>query len=101
MSNVVKVGLSLLLLICLLDMPYGYYQFVRAVAMICFAWLAYEVSKKEDKIEVIIYIGLALLFQPIIKISLGRTIWNAVDVIVAGWMFYSVWRENRNVKPTT
>ena len=30
----------------------------------------------------IIYGGLALLFQPFFKIALGREVWNIVDVIV-------------------
>jgi len=32
--------------------------------------------------ELIIYVGLALLFQPFFKISLGIELWNIVDVIV-------------------
>ncbi len=31
----------------------------------------------------ITFASLALLFQPFIKIALGRTIWNVVDVMVA------------------
>ena len=31
----------------------------------------------------IIYVALALLFQPFIKVALGRTIWNVVDILVA------------------
>jgi hypothetical protein len=100
MRQIIKLILAALLLICLLDMPYGYYQFVRFVAMLSFAWLAYQASEKNDKTEMIIYIGLALLFQPILKISLGRSIWNIVDVIVALWLLYSVWKDNRLTKST-
>jgi len=40
-------------------------------------------SSKDDKnVEVIIYIGLALLFQPFFKITLGRVMWNIIDVII-------------------
>lgn len=63
-------------------MPYGYYQFARFSAMIGFAYLALLVATQNNKNEVFIYIGLALLFQPFIKVALGRTIWNIVDVIV-------------------
>jgi len=31
----------------------------------------------------IVYVCLALLFQPFIKVALGRTGWNIVDVVVA------------------
>jgi len=30
----------------------------------------------------IIYIALAILFQPLLKISLSRDLWNILDVIV-------------------
>jgi len=86
----IKVSLAALFFLCLLDMPYGFYQFVRFAAMLGFAWLAYQVSEKENKTEMIIYIGLAILFQPLIKIALGRPIWNIVDVIVGLGLIASI-----------
>ena len=74
--------LAVVLFLCLLKMPYGYYQFVRFISMIGFALLAYYASSLENKTEMIIYIALAILFQPIIKFALGRHLWNIVDVIV-------------------
>ena len=82
-GNAIKIILVLLFILCLLDMSYGYYQFVRFTALLGFGLLAYFTSKKEDKTEMIVYLALAILFQPILKISLGRTIWNIVDVVVA------------------
>ena len=70
-------------MLCLLNMPYGYYQIVRFAGMLGFTLLAYFSYKENKKIEVFIYIALAILFQPFIKIALGRTIWNLVDVIVS------------------
>ena len=82
MLAVLKILLSLLLLLCLADMPYGYYQFVRFVACIAFGYFAFGEQEKQTK-WALFYIGLAILFQPFIKISLGRMLWNVVDVIVA------------------
>lgn len=79
---IIKIVLAILLFLCLLDMPYGFYQFVRFIALIGFGILAYNASEKKEKTEMIIYGGLALLFQPFFKIALGREIWNIVDVIV-------------------
>jgi len=78
----IKIVLAILLFLCLLDMPYGYYQFVRFVALIGFGILAYKSNEQNQKTEMIIYGGIALLFQPFFKIALGREIWNIVDVIV-------------------
>lgn len=82
MEKAIKIILSILFFLCLLDMPYGFYQLVRFVALVGFAILAYQSNKEGKQVEMIIYIGLALLFQPFFKIALGRTIWNVVDVIV-------------------
>lgn len=72
-----------MLLLCLADMPYGYYELVRFIAMILFGYMAVLYYKKENMSLTITFAGLALLFQPFVKIALGRTIWNIVDVIVA------------------
>lgn len=83
LSIVIKVVLSVLLLVCLFDMPYGYYQLVRFIAMLGFALLVYFSYQSKQNIAVIVYIGLIILFNPIIKIALGRIVWNVVDMIVA------------------
>jgi len=82
MHNLIKIFLTLLFFLCLADMPYGYYQFVRFAALLGFVILAYQANEQQNKTEMIVYIGLALLFQPFVKVALGRTMWNIVDVIV-------------------
>jgi hypothetical protein len=89
MEKVIKISLAILLLLCLTDMPYGYFQFVRWAAMVGFALLAFDASEKNRQQEMILYIGLAILFQPVFKIALGRGLWNIVDVVVAGFLIFS------------
>ncbi|MCB0751499.1 MAG: hypothetical protein KDC52_08505 [Ignavibacteriae bacterium] len=91
MTATIKIILSILLLLCLLDMPYGYYQLVRFVGLIGFALLGYQAYQQGKQTEMIIYIGLALLFQPLFKIALGREIWNIVDVIIGIGLILSIW----------
>ena len=90
MKTLIKIILAVLFFLCLLDMPYGYFQLVRFAAMIGFAVLAYFASSKDDKTEMIVYIALAILFQPVFKIALGRTIWNVIDVIVGIGLLVSI-----------
>ena len=82
MNNVIKIVLAILLFICLADMPYGYYQFVRFAGLVGFTILAYKAHEQGSQTEMIIYGGLALLFQPFFKIALGRQMWNIVDLVV-------------------
>lgn len=67
----VKVVLVILFFLCLADMPYGYYQLVRFTGLLEFSILAYQANQQGKQIEMIIFIGLALLFQPFLKVVLG------------------------------
>jgi len=71
-------------------MPYGFYQFVRFAGLIGFAILAYQASQHGRQTEMIIYGGLALLFQPFFKIALGSQMWNIVDVVVGLGLLVSI-----------
>ena len=75
--------LAAFLLLCLAPMPYGYYQLVRFVAMVAFAVMPYSCFEREEKGLAITFGALALLFQPFVKVALGRMTWNVVDVVVA------------------
>lgn len=81
-SKTIKIILAVLFFQCLIDMPYGFYQFVRFLALVGFGILALQAHKEDKQTEMIIYGGLALLFQPFFKIALGREMWNIVDVVV-------------------
>lgn len=86
----IKIILSALFLLCLADLPYGYFQFVRFAGVIGFGILAYEANEKGQKTFIIIYVCLAVLFQPFVKISLGRELWNIVDVIVSIFLIFTL-----------
>jgi len=98
MDKIIKLGLAALLLLCLADMPYGYFQVVRFLALIGFAILAFDANKNGKQTEVILYIVMAILFQPLFKISLGRTLWNGIDVIVAIGLILSIFNTSYNLK---
>ena len=89
--------MEVLLLICLADMPYGYYQLVRFVSMVVFVVLAHKSWRNNQHSLTIVFVSLALLFQPFVKIALGRTIWNIVDVVVAIGLIV-LWMNERRVR---
>jgi hypothetical protein len=93
MEKIIKIVLAILFFLCLLDMPYGFYQLVRFIALVGFAILAFKANEKQNKTEMIVYIGLALLFQPFLKIALGRTIWNIVDVVVGMGLLVTLFKK--------
>ena len=83
MRKLPNLILPALLLLCLAPMPYGYYQLVRFVAMVVFGVMAYKYYEEKKNVLAITFGALALLFQPFVKVALGRTMWNVVDVAVA------------------
>ena len=86
MKKGLLIIMAVLLLVCLAPMPYGYYQLVRFIAMVSFAYLAYDYYKLNKVGVSYAFVALALLFQPFLKVALGRTVWNVVDVIVATFL---------------
>jgi hypothetical protein len=98
-NNIIKIVLAILFFLCLADMPYGFYQFVRFVGLIGFTILAYQANQQGRQTEMIIYSGLALLFQPFFKIALGRQMWNIVDVVVGIGLLISIFMKPKESQP--
>ena len=48
MKPLLKLAIAVLLLLCLVDMPYGFYQLVRFAATAAFAYLAYDNFKSQE-----------------------------------------------------
>ena len=79
-KNVLYIVIAVMLLLCLADMPYAYFQFVRFVAMVSFAYFSYGFYKARKEEMGFTFAALAILFQPFFKITFGRVMWNVVDV---------------------
>ena len=92
----IKLIMAALMLLCLAPMPYGYFQFVRLVATIVFGVMAFRYYQERKEWLAYTFGFLALLFQPLFKIALGRTVWNIVDVIVAIGLIILFFYEKKN-----
>lgn len=90
--------LALALLLCLAPMPYGYYVLVRYGSAVVFGIMAYQYYLEKKENLALTWGALAVLFQPLIKIPLGRTVWNIVDVIVAIILFFIILRTHSKKK---
>ena len=95
--KIIKVILSLFLLVCMFDMPYGYFQLVRFIGMIAFIILAHNIHK-QSKFWFIIWLSSAILINPFFKIALGRVIWNALDLIWVALLIISLFNYKKYVE---
>lgn len=93
LTFVVKVILIVILLSCLLPLPYGAFELIRFASLIGFGYLAYKYYKLHDEGKALAFGALALLFQPFFKLSLGREIWNIVDIIVVAFIIYLLFKK--------
>ena len=98
MPKLIKITISILLFGCLLQLPYGYYILVRYLALVGFTILAYLEFIKSHEKTAFVYVVLALLFQPIFKIPLGRELWVVVDVLVGAGLIISLFMKSDALK---
>lgn len=98
--NLTKLKIILIcgLIAALLPLPYGYFTLLRVYGCVVFILVLIDLPKSKRKTanrDFVIYLVLLCLFQPILKLPLGRTIWNIVDVATAIWL---VWNLNGKKK---
>ncbi|MBA4314675.1 MAG: hypothetical protein C0422_05010 [Alcaligenaceae bacterium] len=70
-------------------LPYGYYTLLRLVACITFAWAAYVALENKHSFLPWAYGALALVFNPIFKVSFEKDIWIFIDVASAVFLLLS------------
>ena len=78
--------------------PYGYYVLLKLslTATGLLLWSVYSKSKKENWSY--FYLGVAILFNPVIWFPLGRPLWSLIDFIVLPPLFVSLFTISRYVK---
>ena len=87
------LGWTVIAMLCLalLPLPYGYYTLLRLVTCVGFAWSA-VVSYQQAMIGWAVAAGvLALLYNPMIPVHLGRDLWIVVNLLSAGAMAGLLW----------
>ena len=86
---------AIALVACLLPLPYGFFTLIRFSMMVIFAVLTYNFNQQKNNTLAITFSALALLFQPFLKITLGRTVWNVVDVVLALFLLFLFFRNKQ------
>ena len=84
---------SIMLLVALNpDNPYGYYVLLRWVVCGLFAFLAFQALEQEKK-EWIWILGItAAVYNPFIRMHLGREIWSVVNIVTVGIAVASIFK---------
>jgi hypothetical protein len=94
MSNATtKTFLAVALFLCLLNMPFWYFQLIRIGATLVFAYLAIRDYNNHIRITPIIYGVAVIMFNPIFKVAFHRNEWNIIDIVFGVILLISIFLE--------
>ena len=79
-KNIIKLLLAIALILCLLKMPYWYYQLIQNLGMVGFLYFAYLDYKDNIKFSPQLLFIAAIIINPIFKISFNKSDWLIVDI---------------------
>lgn len=89
----IQIAGAVILLLCILPMPYCYFTIVRVATTIISGYLAYNYYAESKKELAITFAIIAVLFQPFIKFALGREVWLVADIAIAIFLIVLAIRE--------
>ena len=70
--------------------PYGYYVFLRVFICGASAYLAYLGFDENKEMWGLIFVVIAILFNPFIPVYFNKDIWVVIDILVAAVFFASM-----------
>lgn len=93
----VSLATAVILLACLLPLPYGAYTLVRLLTVaVAISWSLRFYRQGRTGLAIAAFV-VALLFQPVIKAAMDRTTWNIVDILLAVAIVVAVCRDAKAV----
>jgi glucose-6-phosphate-specific signal transduction histidine kinase len=81
-----------MMLVALLNLPYGYYQLLRVVTLVAAGWIAVGAWQGNRQAWAIAFGLLALLYNPIAPIHFERETWRILNVAGAALLTAGWWR---------
>ncbi len=79
-----------MLILAIFPLPYGYFMLLRLVVTVAAAYVAYENFSKNTQNWGVVFVFIALLFNPFYTIHLDKTLWTAIDLVVAVLFFINL-----------
>ena len=87
---------AVMLILAIFALPYGYYVLLRWVITAISIYVAYSLGEAKDS-KLWIFVGLAILFNPIAPIYSTKSFWIIADLVSAGlFLAFSKKQPNRN-----
>lgn len=81
---------SIALLVTVLPLPYFYYQILRWLVCTTLIILYVNSNKTGEQSPLIVWIIIAIIFNPVSPIHFPKSLWLIIDIATAGY-FSSLW----------
>jgi hypothetical protein len=93
--RIISIILSFAMLIALFDLPYSYYELLRALVFFGGMFLVYSIYNIDgfEGLFIFIFIGMILLWNPIFPVYMSRSSWaifNVFGVVSFGYFSYEI-----------
>ena len=88
--KIIKIICGILLLVALLNNPYGYYQLLRWIITGASVFLSYTYFNSASKRYGWVFLIVAILFNPLWPFFFEKSTWQVLDLITAGVFFISL-----------
>ena len=80
-------------------MPYGYYQFLRIIITIVAGSIAYDLFQTNKKLLFRVFVGIAVLDNPVVVIHLDKLIWSTLNIFTAAFFLAFVFVSKNKITP--
>jgi hypothetical protein len=66
--------------------PYGYFMLLRVIVFLGASLLAFDIYRRAGDFELwcVVFVAIAVLFNPLLPVHLTRAVWGVIDPAVAG-----------------
>ena len=90
LENIIKIILAILLFVANSAVPEGYFDFAYLLTLIGFSVLAYKSYQRKEHLMTVVYIVLAVLFQPLLPLRDFFYDISILNIITVGGLLISV-----------
>lgn len=91
------IGMVLLNVIAILEMPYAYYGFLRVYNFISASIMAFEFNKQQMKVHFFISLFVLILYNPFMQIRSNKEIWTLFNLSVVGSSAYYLYKKRHEL----
>lgn len=81
----------LIIALAFLDMPYGFYTFLRIFLFITSIFYLYN-TPKDSPLFLLSWLICAIIYNPIIPLELRRSEWQLVNICTMAYIIFWIWK---------